>query len=102
MQAARVGALGPLRRILRDVDAVQLPQTIGGLRTATARSVESFHAAGVEIHIWTVNDPIEMTELLDLGVDGIVTDRADLALDLLAATRWPPLSLSNGAESAVK
>ncbi len=84
VQAARVRALGPLRRILRNVDAVQLPQTIGGARTATARSVASFHAAGVEIHVWTVNDPVQMAQLLDLGVHGIVTDRADLGLDLLA------------------
>ena len=38
------------------------------------------HAAEVEVHAWTINDPAEMDRLLALGVDGIVTDRADLAL----------------------
>jgi len=35
------------------------------------------------VHIWTVNDPDRMRELLALGVDGIVTDRADLALEVV-------------------
>ncbi|WP_286311880.1 glycerophosphodiester phosphodiesterase family protein [Agromyces mangrovi Wang et al. 2018] len=35
------------------------------------------------MHVWTINDPADMRRLLALGVDGIVTDRADLAMDVL-------------------
>jgi glycerophosphoryl diester phosphodiesterase len=38
------------------------------------------HRVDVEVHVWTVNDPIDMIRLLDSGVDGLVTDRADLAV----------------------
>ncbi len=70
-------------RVLADVDAVQVPERRGRLRIVTPRFIEYAHAAGVEVHVWTVNDPADMTRLVALGVDGIVTDRADLALAAL-------------------
>ena len=82
---ARTGRTEVVRRVLRDVDAVQLPTRALGGAVFTARTVPAFHAAGVEVHAWTVNDPAEMTRLLDLGVDGLVTDRADLAIPLVNA-----------------
>ncbi len=50
----------------------------------TPARIRAFHAAGVEVHVWTINDPATMHHLLDCGVDGIVTDRADLALAVIA------------------
>ena len=73
-----------LTRALRGAAALQLPERIGPLRIVTRALVEAAHRAGVEVHVWTVNDPADMTRLLDLGVDGLVTDRADLALPLVA------------------
>ncbi len=74
---------GQVTRILRSVDAVQLPERWKGVRVVTPRLIRLAHAAGVEVHVWTVNDPADMVRLLDLGVDGIVTDRADLAMAVL-------------------
>lgn len=82
---ARTGRTEVVRRALRDVDAVQLPTRALGGAVFTGRTVPAFHRAGVEVHAWTINDPAEMTRLLDLGVDGIVTDRADLAIPLVRA-----------------
>lgn len=81
--AARSRAVGPLRRILRDVHAVQLPESVVRMRPFSPRAVANFHAAGVEVHAWTINDVPTMERLLDAGVDGIVTDRADLAVQLV-------------------
>ena len=74
-----------VRRALRGLVAVQVPEKALGLRITSARMIRRLHDAGVEVHIWTVNDPARMNELLDLGVDGIVTDRADLALEVVRA-----------------
>ena len=82
--AARLGNAPLLRRVLRGFDALQVPVRALGIAVTTERMIRRFHSAGVEVHIWTINDPLEMQRLLDLGVDGIVTDRADLALDIVA------------------
>lgn len=77
--SARLGATP----MISDLHAVQIPARIGALRTVTPALINRYHRAGVEVHVWTVNDPKDMRELLDMGVDGIVTDRADLALDVV-------------------
>lgn len=76
--ASRVGrqAGGP-------ADALLVPTHMRGVRVVDERLVASAHGAGLQLHVWTVNDPREMTRLLDMGVDGLVTDRADLLKDLL-------------------
>jgi glycerophosphoryl diester phosphodiesterase len=77
--ALRVGSPRLLSRALAGVDAVQVPERYGAIRIVTPRNVDLLRGAGVEVHVWTVNDPDEMERLVAMGVDGIVTDRADLA-----------------------
>ncbi len=85
VSAARTtGGLPTLRRILRDVRAVQFPLSILRMATMTPRTIAAFHAADVEVHAWTINDEPTMERLLDLGVDGLVSDRSDLAIGVLA------------------
>jgi glycerophosphoryl diester phosphodiesterase len=68
----------------------QVPARVGRRVFVDARYLAAAHALGLPVHAWTVNDPIEMTRLLDLGVDGIMTDRADVLRDLLVGRgQWP-------------
>jgi glycerophosphoryl diester phosphodiesterase len=61
------------------------------VRVVDARLVAVAHDAGLQVHVWTVNEPAEMTRLLDLGVDGLVTDRPDVLKQLLIDRgEWAP------------
>jgi glycerophosphoryl diester phosphodiesterase len=63
--------------------ALQLPRRSRGLRVVDRRLIETAHRRGVQVHVWTINVPDEMNELLDMGVDGLVTDRPDLLKQVL-------------------
>lgn len=65
--------------------AAQVPVRYGRLRVVTPRLLRTAHAAGMEVHVWTIDEPAEMNRLLDLGVDAIMTDRPDLLRDVLVA-----------------
>ena len=64
-------------------DAYQVPERGAGMRLVTERFVQRAHDAGKHVHVWTVDDADDMRRLLDLGVDGLVTDRPDVLNDVL-------------------
>jgi glycerophosphoryl diester phosphodiesterase len=67
----------------RPFAALQIPRRRGRLPLVTRSAVRRAHRAGLHVHVWTVDDPAEMEELIDLGVDGLITDRTDLLKDVL-------------------
>ncbi len=72
------------RRLTRGhVSALQVPHKRGPLPVVTSSLVRRAHAAGAHVHVWTVDEPEEMHELLDMGVDGLITDRTDVLKDVL-------------------
>ncbi|MBB5953441.1 glycerophosphoryl diester phosphodiesterase [Saccharothrix tamanrassetensis] len=61
----------------------QVPATQGRLVVVDDRFVRAAHRRGLEVHVWTVDDAHRMRTLLDLGVDGLVSDRPDVLRDVL-------------------
>jgi glycerophosphoryl diester phosphodiesterase len=77
LAASRVGAT-----VRRPVVAYQLPFDYRSC-PIDAKLVRAIHAAGAQLHTWTVNEVADMDRLLDLGVDGIVTDRPDVLNEVM-------------------
>lgn len=61
----------------------QIPETQFGLKIVTKSFVEALQRQGVLVHVWTVNEGVEMQRLLDLGVDGLITDYPARLLKIL-------------------
>jgi glycerophosphoryl diester phosphodiesterase len=80
---ARLAAvLGVMSRM--GADCVQVPIRRGPFPIVTERFVGAAHRAGLPVHVWTINDEATIDELLDLGVDGIMSDRLRLLRDRFA------------------
>ncbi len=65
------------------MQALQVPEQIGGVQIVTKDFVESAHKLNLQIHVWTINETVDMQRLIDLGVDGIMTDYPDKLLELV-------------------
>jgi glycerophosphoryl diester phosphodiesterase len=73
-----------LTQLLRDSGkALQVPHVYRGITYTDRRFVERAHASGRQVHVWTIDDRAEMEYLLDLGVDGIISDRTDVLREVL-------------------
>lgn len=70
-----------------DAAVLQIPLFASGLDLATPRVVAAAHAHNIAVQFWTINDEDEMRRLVSLGVDGITTDRPDLALAIVKGER---------------
>ncbi len=82
--AARLASMSG--RIPRQgADCIQVPLRSGPVPIVTRRFLRAAHGAGLPVHVWTVNDEPTMHHLLDLGADGVMTDRPRLLRDVLAA-----------------
>ena len=60
--------------------AFQVPEQAGRLRVVTPRFLRAVHRADLAVQVWTVNEEADMRRLFDWGVDGIITDRPDVAV----------------------
>jgi glycerophosphoryl diester phosphodiesterase len=67
-------------------DALQIPMRWHGIPVVTRGLISAAQRRGLQVHVWTIDDPGEMRRLIGLGVDGIMTDRPDLLKQVLDTT----------------
>ncbi|MEU4082277.1 glycerophosphodiester phosphodiesterase [Streptomyces venezuelae] len=79
----RLRSLGIPAAVRAGAIAAQVPERQGGIPVVDRRFVRAAHARGLQVHVWTVNDPARMNALLDLGVDGIMTDQLETLRSVL-------------------
>jgi glycerophosphoryl diester phosphodiesterase len=69
----------------RQAPCAQVPERVGPLRVVTPGLVALAHRRGLRVHVWTVDEAAEMTRLLDMGVDGLMTDQLSTLREVLTA-----------------
>ena len=74
--------VGPVRSF-PGAYAAQVPHKQGPLTITDQKLVDEAHDSGLKVHVWTIDDPTEMHQLFDLGVDGIMTDRPQVLKDVM-------------------
>jgi len=88
--ARLVAASRRIGRARSTAGATQVPLDHRGVAVLTPRFIRAARRAGLQVHVWTIDQPDEMHRLLDLGVDGIMTDRAGVLREVLIARgQWP-------------
>jgi len=71
-------------------DVLQVPVEYGRIKVVTKSFIETAHRGGQHVHVWTIDKPDEMERLLDLGVDGIMTDEPEVLRDVYRKRgHWP-------------
>ncbi|MGW6928696.1 glycerophosphodiester phosphodiesterase [Lentzea sp. NPDC054927] len=73
----------PLAGLAVRGQVAQVPVSQGRLKVVDRKFVQAAHRRALEVHVWTIDDEADMRALLDLGVDGLVTDRPDVLREVL-------------------
>ncbi|MFF4303311.1 glycerophosphodiester phosphodiesterase [Streptomyces sp. NPDC001601] len=79
----RLRSWGLPASVRRSAVAAQVPESQSGVPVVDRRFVRAAHARGLHVHVWTINEPERMHRLLDLGVDGIMTDHIDTLREVM-------------------
>lgn len=85
VRSGLAAAPGGGRLVKPAFEAFQVPEVYAGTRVVTPEFIARAHESGVSVMVWTVNHADEMRRLLDWGVDGLITDRPDIAVPLVRA-----------------
>ncbi len=72
------------------VVAFQVPEAFAGVTVVDERFIEAAHGSGIAVHVWTLNEREAIARMLEVGVDGVMSDRPSLVTALLGERAWTP------------
>ena len=67
---------------------IQIPTHWNGIKVITKKFIDRLHNDGLKVHVWTINKETEMQSLIDLGVDGIMTDNASGLIKVMKQNKF--------------
>ena len=67
---------------------IQIPTRWNGIKVITKKFIDRLHNDGLKVHVWTINKETEMQSLIDLGVDGIMTDNASGLIKVMKQNKF--------------
>ena len=67
---------------------IQIPTHWNGIKVITKKFIDRLHNDGLKVHVWTINKEKEMQSLIDLGVDGIMTDNASGLIKVMKQNKF--------------
>lgn len=85
-----LGLMRVLKPLTESIDCLQVPVRQGPITVISPGFLRRCHRAGLQVHVWVVDEPEEMHRLIDLGVDGLMTDAPEALAEVMRArSLWP-------------
>lgn len=87
IEIERLGYFLPLRKVKKEENRIKFYSVNPYYKFTTSSKIKKYHEQGLKVNVWTVNDPKTMLKLISKNVDGIITNRPDILMEILSKSK---------------